>query len=397
MTMVNSTEKKKYLLRIENYPQGQEFDEDIITLMALAKFEYNDIEKKKKEFFDKYKEYYSTRGAKQRKENYEKYEKDAIITTQGNRKYESAAPVQLDQMIKIYESHLTDEQKIVLMHDLFLTPEDFFDRFKDLYPVFMDTERMKKFADVYAFISKKQNKFTYEKLEYMDSIKPMLEIYPQALEVMNDFINTNCGSITEYITSKGITRTQFDHCLEALQILRPNLYMEALEAKQAKQVEAERKQKEIYAANSAVIGKIIFDINQCNKNNENFDLLEFYKRIPFKSKEYFINEVIEFTKRAYPGYVHILVKYIYSNGLNARSRIVPIDFKSLGNPNNFVTVDNVVFNGELDLALVDYLREKGYPICNNTLRIARRKYVDGELDFDREQNKVIKKVKVEDE
>ena len=395
--MANSTNAKQYILNMENYPKTKDFEEDIITLMGLSKMGYKDIESKRNDFLKKYDSYYSSYNGHQRMMNYGKFENEGIVTAQGKRTYDASAPGKLDKMIQIFDSQTSDENKVKQMHEIFLTPQDFFDRYKDLYPYFMDTERMKKFADIYAFMNEKKNTFNYEKCNYFDSIKPELELYPEALRVLKKFLVSPCYTISLFCKEENISLHIFDRYIEVIKLLKPDLYITVMEKKIEKAELGKQKQKEQFAANSTMILEIINGIMECQENGEDYDLLEFYKKVPFKySKENFMAEVFDFVNRNMPHYSQILVNYVYKHKMNYKTKIIPIQYFKINDPKAKMFYGDVEITKDINMALIDYLYQNGYPACENTLRIVRRRFAEGELVLTPEK-KISKKLVLEDQ
>ena len=195
-------------------------------------------------------------------------------------------------MIKIYKRDIPDEQKIILMNELTspeLTLELFVERFveDDIgYPFIRSRlhgedwddcyDFLKGLDDVYFFIkeSLEKNKLLRNKLKYMDSIKPKLDIYLEALETMKRFIESSCY-VTTFLKKENISREEFDNYLDTIRILSPDLYIEVREL-------ISKKHKQKFVATSAMISEIAEEIIQCNNNNQQYDILEFYRKVPFK-------------------------------------------------------------------------------------------------------------------
>lgn len=310
-------------------------------------------------------------------------------------------------MIKIYKRDIPDEQKIILMNELTspeLTLELFVERFveDDIgYPFIRSRlhgedwddcyDFLKGLDDVYFFIkeSLEKNKLLRNKLKYMDSIKPKLDIYLEALETMKRFIESSCY-VTTFLKKENISREEFDNYLDTIRILSPDLYIEVREL-------ISKKHKQKFVATSAMISEIAEEIIQCNNNNQQYDILEFYRKVPFKhcsESGLFIEKLFDFTKELLPQYSDVLRRYVYSKGLSTRTKLIKLNKNMLSGPDNTIIIGDIKFTEELDLALIDYLQKNGYPVCLQTLKLIRKKYAAGEVKFDDENDKVMQKVPI---
>ena len=162
----------------------------------------------------------------------------------------------------------------------------------------------------------------FKNLKYRRTIENVLENnnyldnYKYAEYVLNTYINsTTCYRVRELIDGKRMTLEMFSDCLDIVKFLNPILYNQYLEKK------ASDASKNLVACNYAFIN-LAEKIRECNRNNEELDVLEFISNAPFlrftqskKSYDYdYGQKVYAFIKE--PGLADTIGRYVYRNGIN---------------------------------------------------------------------------------
>ena len=116
-------------------------------------------------------------------------------------------------------------------------------------------------------------------------------------------------------------------------------------------------------------------VQGAKERQQNIDLLEFTKRIPFKKSNNFTVVLIDFMKRNNTRYEYNYK--IHGNGLNTPSAFAPLDLKGIYTTKT--TINGVEITNTDNDIIIDYLTVNNIPLIHKTYVLARTKYLNGEI------------------
>ena len=374
----------------------KELDKDTLKLMALSKFKYKDLDKEKEKIYNKYKDYYNSYRNKNKNFNeylngiryeYRKY----------NEEYRN-----LDELINIVKSDDSDLDKTFKLYEKVDSSYALFNRYKHLIVPNINTDKIQDFIDVYQFYVDKEEKGYVSNVRYVNSIKLHLERYESSKELVEGIINRGKKvSIREYRRENDIYSRELQIALKTLKIIDMNLYnkyKEELEKDKLELIRLKERGKQMTAILCNHFRKIVEYINTGTMDDKPFDILEFFKIVPFKKEKEFYTALRNFTSKVLKKEEYLtIMKFLNDNGINVKnkSKIVQLDIKALYNPNNKNIINGREITKEDNDIILEWMKRNKYPIYNITYKAARAKYVNGEFtkeDLIKESNE--KKLKL---
>ena len=129
--------------------------------------------------------------------------------------------------------------------------------------------------------------------------------------------------------------------------------------------------------------KIVLTIKELAKgiktgflNDEiSFNILEFIKRVPFKTSKDFVNTISSFMRRNCMEEYDTIMLYIYKNRLH-----LPSTFSEISIQNLYKTK----YKKDIDIIL-NYMIENNIPLMAKSYLIVKEMYLNSELDIDKKE------------
>lgn len=287
--------------------------------------------------------------------------------------------LKLKEIAAIIYSNDTDYNKVARLLSFYKSAEDF----RKAYSLFIkygkSDARLDSIREELDNFDALLNKFkAYEEqgivanINYVMAIQDYIHNYEYARVVVCSYINSSDSyKESDFLSSLGIDKDKFDFCIQTIEALDVNLYNQYLEKK-------ERNNQLRWIRNSETITNLANGINTgVLSDGTPFELLEFIKRIPFKSNNNFMGTLIDFMNRNNPQDSNIILSYIYNNKLNLPSAFMPLDLKNLYSSKTIVNGVEIT-NADNDI-IIDYMRVNNIPLVRKAYVLVRAKYLSGEI------------------
>lgn len=326
----------------------------------------------------------------------------------------------LIEIIKIFNSNEDDYKKAYQFYNIYTTPEKFRNAYNLINkkgqndPLF--SQYIKYYETIYQILLDYEKRGLFENLKRTKSTEPHLNRYEKAEEVILCYMESNPFYNTyDFLKEMEITKKELDSYLKTLKVLNPKL-LEAYKTKKAENI-IKRYNKNLYdcmdIANGIRTGKL-FD-------GTPFDILEFWKRIPFKLddgtrnefKEYnelnnniawgnnCIRRVDNFTRSIIPRDNQTILNYAKSNNLHKANYITEnyLIYKHetttklrkyiVDETGNKSITSDITLTGDDYNNMIKYIIINEYPLIHEVLQIVEKKYLNGEIDLEELDNQEI--------
>lgn len=303
--------------------------------------------------------------------------------------------VKLENMIKIYKSELSDVKKINEMKKIYKSLEQFKTSFNDLEK-YSDDEQISKLYNIISQISQfykkmEENGIKYRSNELLElENEGYFEDYYYAFYFVNEYINFNASPyLRDFLDTFGIKEINFKRFLSIVLYLNEEVYDQYLdkaeENKKSRQFLTVKKVNNLYKGLTTGV----------TEDGERFDLVEFYKNVPFydieTSKETLsdfdapgsstidrkIRSLINVIK---PEYSQEIMKYIYSNNLFG---LLPKEMseKEIRETNYFV--NGIELSSEDKEIIIKYMKKYRIPFLLKAYNAVRDRYLKEGLEIEK--------------
>lgn len=205
-----------------------------------------------------------------------------------------------------------------------------------------------------------------EKNNYLDN-------YLCAENIIKSFISSDLIE-SDFINKIGIDETSMKYSEGLISFINPNLFHQYTES-------IKTKEKMLIQSHIDAIKNIDHGIKTgFLKDGKEFDILDFYRLIPFKDSLHrfryvlssFICKNIENGEEVYRTIAHYMNRY----NLAAISILKENDIFGVD-----LTINGVVISDAIKRASIKYMEINKFPMFNNVFKIVVRKYANGELDL----------------
>lgn len=293
----------------------------------------------------------------------------------------------LNLIYKTLKSDLSEEEKIEIIFGIYKDKEEFNKKYTLLVKYGACDPRLdsaREALDNYDFISNVVNSFSDVQIKNIRQKKEneviikenyYLENYLYAEYVIKTYISDDKSYLkNKFLEDLGISEEIFRYCEELIRFLNPVLYGQYQEC-----VSNNNKKR------SWAIARTIRDLTKgintgTLEDGTKFDLLEFYKRVPFK--EYgkdFVPTLKDYIYRNFTydkGVYYAINTYLYQNQI---SRITPASESVLIKTS--VSYKGLSLTPEIIHNVFRYMKINGLPIIMGVYRIVLDKYINNEIDF----------------
>ena len=264
------------------------------------------------------------------------------------------------------------------------------------------------FESIYNILLGYEAKGYFEVAKSKAKIEPYLNNYAHAKEVMTIFmLNGHTYELDEFLVENEMTKSDFDFCLKTIKVLD-----EELSAAYDRKVESDKVFRYTKNINACM------DIAHAIKtgyflDGTEFEMLEFWKRVPFKRddltrSEFFgyskinpkivwaatcLGRVDNFTKVTMPEGNNVIMNFVKNSGLKTKGQHTSElnlkimyggnrRFTKFGvdeNGNSVIISDVCVNDDDLD-NMIKYMRIHKLPFFLEVYKIVEKKYIAGEID-----------------
>lgn len=293
----------------------------------------------------------------------------------------------LKHIIIILESDMKNYDKILEMSRIYSTPERFRSTYQLIYnhgqedPMFK--EYIGKFIDVYNFYLSCSNNGLLDNVKYIQSIEGYLSDYSQAEVVIRKYIeDIESYKTSEFILSLGINEDLLKRYVRTVENVNPVLYQEYLD-------KFEENKKIRFFANKKTITDLSVAIKAgILENGEEFNLLEFLKRIPFLRNKNFSEKLIEFMKRnnTIEEY-NIILKYMAQNKLFDKNLPNTLNVERLYKEKTIVNGREIT--KEDNDIILEYMKDNRYPMIRKVYILVRKEYLSGRIIVKEKSKKIV--------
>lgn len=283
----------------------------------------------------------------------------------------------LKQILTILESDMENYEKIIELSRIYSTPEKFRSTYQLIYnqgqedPMFKDC--IGRFIDIYNFYLACQQNGLLDNARYVLSIEGYLEYYEKAEPVIKKYIeDTESYKTSEFLINLSISEDLFKRYVKTVENINPILYQEYLN-------KLEENKKVRFYANKESINSLATAINTgILENGEEFNLLEFLKRIPFLRSKNFVEKLIEFMKRNNTKEeFDTIMKYMSQNRLFDKNLPNTLNIKRLYDEKTIVNGREIT--KEDNDIILEYMKKNRYPMIRKVYILIRKEYLNGNI------------------
>ncbi len=286
--------------------------------------------------------------------------------------------IYLNELVKILNSNKSDFFKILEMVKIY----DNCSRFKRVYSAYF-----KKNAIIPDYLECNKNEYYlicdfYEKMEkngslvrakYLSVLLPFIADYKFSKKVIDDYIASDESyKIDEFCKKYSLEYEDFENIISSVSVLDNKTYKMFLEK--------EQKNKEL---NYSIICNNIRDLsfgikNGFLPNGDNFDILVFLRKMPFRYRSYRI--LLQFMKENVSECYDVVRNYMLQYGLLNDIKRSNINKGFVFN-GNYKINDRLITSDEQKL-IYNYIIANDLPTYRITFNIVRDMYINGEINLD---------------
>lgn len=308
----------------------------------------------------------------------------------------------LNIIYKVLKSNLPEDEKVKIVFEIFKDKDEFNKKYSLLIKFGTNDPRLDSAREAlndFDFISNTINSFSdiqIKNVRYRREVENILkennylDNYLYAEYVIKTYLTDDKSYLkNNFLENLGINYEIFQYCEELIQFLNPVLY------KQYQECVSENNKKRACA-----IGMTIRDLARGINtgyldDGTEFDILEFYKRVPFKKYEAkFVCTLKNFIWQNIGnenGIYSTINNYLYQNNI---AKMIPASETELIKTS--ISYKGVELTPEIIHNVFRYMKVNGLPKVMRVYRIVLSKYVNNELDFsllDEQEQQMKSKIK----
>lgn len=404
---------------MRKYKKEKNINVEAIKNESLELLEYvqshpddkEEIIKRRRILLRKYAEFYESNSNKLKQQHFIIF-MDEKLNSEEEIKASKNNSTKIAKLIKEFREEKTNEEKYLEVSSLFEKPEKLLNTYYDIivplinYPFLLEIHNIYKF---YKDIEESKKKPVIEKnknqelITYLEEVKEYVKYYDYARFVINMYIEDEKGYMfDEFLESIGINRKIFNYCIKVINELDVDLYRKYEKKHKENIIRKYMTYKEIFESiiNGIKTGYLI--------DKTPFDLVEFWKNIPFINCEVAVEEFREFKTideeleiRA-PGYLQKIInfvkattpeeqptirQFIAENKLGKNIERISLEklneYKSIVNDKEITEEDNK--------KIINYMTNNDIPLIKNAYVAVRTKYINDELDLNKKTTRKTKK------
>lgn len=308
----------------------------------------------------------------------------------------------LKKIIEIFDSNLNDYEKVYRIISIYPTAKKFSSAYTFILKYGKDDIRFNSYFPKIIEIGKKLQEWEdagiYGCAKYVSKMEDRFTFYDYAKFVIEQYVNGESYNTRLFLASIGIDDSVLNYCAKVIEELDVDLYNAYLIKREENKFK--RYEANVYAFKSIAHGIV----TGYTLSNEPFDVLTFWKLVPFKfseglEKEFnemesinpnveispasnFINKVMSFIHGATPELENIIYAYMINNGITKYQYVSEEQLKTMYKGSK-VTVNGKEIDTENEFKyIIKYLRINNYPLLTQTIKIVREKIRNGEIKTD---------------
>lgn len=308
----------------------------------------------------------------------------------------------LNIIYKALKSNLTEDEKVKIVFEIFKDKTEFNKKYSLLIKFGTNDPRLESAREAlndFDFISNTINSFSdiqIKNVRYRREIENILkennylDNYLYAEYVIKTYLTDDKSYLkNNFLGNLGINYEIFQYCEELIQFLNPVLH------KQYQECVSENNKKRAWAI-GMTIRNLVRGINTGYLDDgTEFDILEFYKRVPFKEYEAkFVCTLKDFIWRNIGnenGIYSTINNYLYQNNI---TKMIPASETELIETS--ISYKGVELTPKIIHNVFRYMKVNELPEVMGVYRIVLSKYINNELDFsllDEQEQQMKSKIK----
>lgn len=295
----------------------------------------------------------------------------------------------------IMNSDLSDDEKMSELLKYYPKYEDFIKKYSLFIKFGSNDERLDKYREQLNNFSELDNrikklydnKLLFNNALYRNEVEKILEVnlylenYLFAEWVIKNYVEYDRNYLKQEFFSKiGITEEEYNYCVKLIEFLNPVLYKELVESL------SDSNDRRMFNLDKTFLNLEFGIRNGVLHDGTTFDILEFYKRIPFKnSGANFRNKVFDFMQRIYgrtSSTFKTIGAYIYQNNIGAM-KYVSREY----NIKNKMIINGIEITEDIVNDIFDYMDINNLPKIYEVYRIVLNKYLNNEINMEEVRTK----------
>ncbi|MFI3307401.1 MAG: hypothetical protein R3Y21_02420 [Mycoplasmatota bacterium] len=334
----------------------------------------------------------------------------------------------LSEIIEKMNSDCNEHEKAYQVFKTYPTPDKFRSAHSLIVKFGKDDPKVNKYIDqiteIYKTLLDYEQRGILADISYAIKFDNYLNNYKFAKFIITTYINSGFSySKRRFFDEMGIDENIFEYCLKTLEELDLNLLEQYKEKK-------EKDKKQRYSANIYTFKNIAHGIKTGYLfSGKKFDLLEFWRLVPFKysqgikkefdeykiknpaiySSDNFYTRIKSFTEATIPNESEIILSYMEKHKIYNYKYISEEEFIRLylgqtlvtntkqgpsSNTNDNSPIEGKKFDLQDARAVINYINENRLPQLIEVYAIVQKRYIYGELTTTQESNKQQEKKKV---
>lgn len=387
------------------------FDQDILNLLEYVEEHPDDKEemlKRRRNLLRKYNEYYEDNSIKNKQQFIIVFMEEKINSgDEVNEKSNTYA--KMAYLIKFFRENKNDEERYFKVSSLYKTPEKLWNAYHKFVIPLINDKKIIEIHNIYKFYKNIEDKKeilterdkNQELIKYFEEVKEYIKYYDYAKFIINKYIEDESNYMFDnFLESVGINRTIFNYCTKVVEELDVDLY---------KKYEIVHKENIIrkYIEYKENLENIIIGIKTGKLiDGKNFDLVSFWKNIPFTDSKVAVEEfkdfktieedlelrapgylqkIRNFVKITIPAGLPTLNQFIFENKISVNIRKVDLEklnsYRSIVNGKEITKDDNN--------KIINYMINNNIPLIESAYVAVRNKYLNNELNL---EEKTIKRI-----
>lgn len=324
----------------------------------------------------------------------------------------------LKKIIEIIDSNNEYYEKGFHIFEVCKNSEEFKSKYKLINEFGQDdlefSQYIVRFEEIYNTLLKYENEGLINNINYVKNINHYLNNYEYAKKIIDAYISSDMSfNMYAFLEQTEINDTTFKSCLNTIKIIDPKLYQRYEEKAFGENYKLK------YKANINALKNIECGIRTGGVlDGTEFDILEFWKRIPFKYSKGKKTDFLEFKKLNPYIYFHsndfykqienftratmsseeskTILKYMKDNNIKDYRYISADELRKKYSGTttiiNWDTKERKKFSSEDFENVIYYMKNNKYPFLIKVFTIAQQKYINGEINV--EELKAEEKVKI---
>lgn len=362
---------------------NDQMNQDIVKIINYKnnnKDKIDNILLLKKEFLKRYSSYYSQPKIKSKllfyANNIGKETKKHKIKAEQIRLHK------LKKVITIYKSDLCLYNKLDKISKVFSGYKELWENYYDLVVPFIETNFIKDLNNIYLFLKKYSKELSF--ISYYSNQEKKYMNLEYAEFIINLYLDNDVlNKLDEFLYNLGIDKKSFDYCIDTVCEFNYVLYSQFVSKKEKNDIVEQE-------YNIRMIEDFIYALNNGKyPDGIEFDMVEFFKRIPFKYYKNFSNELLKFVKNNISESEEIITQFLKEKKLNKRDINKEIDFDALINSHFYIN-NSFVTRDDINLVLT-YMQDNNLPMFNIIFFELLNKYKNDMLQLS-EIKKIKKKI-----